>query len=123
MTPAEQANDALTMLNEHISRLFPDQVAPPPRGDAVDPANPPKLSVAPTGERYTEIVPIKTRIGAPTAMAVARLMIAAFDEYAAGRSGVLYWRVEPEIQQYFHLGWKGYMRLLISDKPPQPKES
>jgi hypothetical protein len=39
--------------------------------------------------------------------------LAAFVMYAADKSGVLYWRVYPEIDR-----GRFYMRLLISDEPP-----
>jgi hypothetical protein len=39
-------------------------------------------------------------------------------EYAAPRSGVLYWRVNPEVvQSDATWGWAAYARLLISDAP------
>lgn len=40
----------------------------------------------------------------------------AFDEYAAGKSGTLYWRIYPELED-----GKFYMRLLISDRTPLPE--
>ena len=40
-----------------------------------------------------------------------------FDEYASTRTGVLYWRVRPEVERMRDGHWAFYMRLLISSKP------
>ena len=48
--------------------------------------------------------------------------LSSFESYAEDRKGVLYWRVKPRLE------WSDdksrcmfYMRLLISDTPPEPK--
>lgn len=42
----------------------------------------------------------------------------AFDKYAEGKSGTLYWRVVPEIGMHRNGYYVYYLRLLISEKPP-----
>lgn len=44
-----------------------------------------------------------------------------FDAYASERKGVLYWRVRPEFEEN-KMGWRFYMRLLISDKSPETQK-
>lgn len=66
-----------------------------------------------TGEAYQEIV---TR-GAPDEATAIEAGHNAFRAYAEGKSGSLYWRIEPEIAQRQD-GWATYMRCLISDQPP-----
>ena len=41
---------------------------------------------------------------------------AAFQLYAKGRDGVLYWRMKPQMEHYDNFCFI-YMRCLISDKP------
>ncbi len=70
-----------------------------------------------TGEKYTELG-IPWCEGFATAEQARLAAQAAFDKYAEGKSGTLYWRVPPEIaygakQKKFAY----YLRLLISDKP------
>lgn len=74
-----------------------------------------------TGENYREF---GTRGSAGfLSPELARLDLQAiFDNYAASRTGTLYWRVPPEIEgRLLHRPDRWvcihYMRLLISDKP------
>jgi hypothetical protein len=70
-----------------------------------------------TGERHTELA-CRWHDGFATAEAAREAAQVAFDTYAEGKSGTLYWRVPPEIafgpkrRKYAY-----YLRLLISDKP------
>lgn len=70
------------------------------------------------GSRATELTKLPYREGYPTAEAARIAAQCAFDGYAKGKTGVLYWRTAPAIAmstrwwQYTY-----YMRLLISDKP------
>lgn len=55
--------------------------------------------------------------GAPSRAEAAAAWIAAFDDYAAGKSGKVYWRTMPDVAP--HDGaYQVYSRLVISDKPP-----
>lgn len=70
-----------------------------------------------TGETFTELC-VSWPEGFGTIDQAAEAAMAAFQKYAEGKSGTLYWRVPPEIawgakQKKFAY----YMRLLISDKP------
>ena len=54
----------------------------------------------------------------PTATAARIGAEGCFDEYSGGKSGTLYWRIEPEIAYSRHTDdYAFYMRLLISGKP------
>jgi hypothetical protein len=71
-----------------------------------------------TGESYTQLTAMPFSEGFESAE-IARLDAQrSFDEYSKDKSGILYWRIVPEIalstrrQKYSY-----YMRLLISDKP------
>lgn len=71
-----------------------------------------------TGEKHTELCSLPWAQGYLTIDAAGEAAEAAFQKYAEGKSGTLYWRVPPEIawgakQHKFAY----YMRLLISDKP------
>lgn len=78
-----------------------------------------RLSV--TGEAYTELA--HEWSGAyPTPQAAGEAAKAAFDKYAEGKEGALYWRAPPEIDERQHK-FAYYMRLLISSKTPIVKES
>ncbi len=68
------------------------------------------LSVAPTGEPFTEL--IRVRPPAVDDDAAYELALTAFRNYASKQSGTLYWRTYPEIER-----GRFYMRLLISDRP------
>lgn len=99
---------ALAALVLHCNSNFPIG----PAGD--------RPGTAPTGEPYTEL-PAKEWY--PSREAALDAAKAAFDEYAEGKTGTLFWRVKPELGQDYKNGWKFYMRLLISDKPWQPSTS
>jgi hypothetical protein len=74
-----------------------------------------RAATSPTGEPYVEL--INTRmLPAISEQAAYDQALDTFRSYAEGKSGVLYWRVCPEIAQA-PSGWKFYMRMLISDKP------
>lgn len=49
--------------------------------------------------------------------------MSSFQSYAEGRTGVLYWRVKPQLEwnEGMPNSCSFYMRLLISDKPSDPK--
>ena len=71
-----------------------------------------------TGENYKELTarPFSDGFESPEAARVAAQQ--SFDDYSKDKSGIIYWRLTPEIalstrrQKYSY-----YMRLLISDKP------
>lgn len=66
-----------------------------------------------TGESYIQ----KSGLGYPTAAAARIAAQEAFDEYAGRKSGILYWRIVPEI--YFFPRKKDYgfyFRCLISNR-------
>lgn len=70
-----------------------------------------------TGETFTELA-IAWAQAFDTIDQAAEAAMKAFQKYAEGRSGTLYWRIPPEIdygpkQKKFAY----YMRVLISDKP------
>ena len=70
-----------------------------------------------TGETFTELTHAWPS-GFGSIEETAEAAMAAFQKYAEGKSGTLYWRIPPEIaygakQKKFAY----YMRLLISDKP------
>lgn len=70
-----------------------------------------------TGEPYTELCALWPD-GLGTIDQARKSAESAFQKYAEGKSGTLYWRIPPEIawgakRQRFAY----YMRLLISDKP------
>lgn len=71
-----------------------------------------------TGETFTELAHAWPE-GYGSIEEAAVSAMAAFQKYAEGKSGTLYWRIPPEIaygpkQKKFAY----YMRLLISEKPP-----
>jgi hypothetical protein len=66
-------------------------------------------SVSATGEPFVVLTGSELLPDDEECHAVAS---ATFREYAAGKSGTLYWRIYPEIER-----GQFYMRLLISDKP------
>lgn len=105
-------------------------------------------ALAPTGEPYVAVCSGGIKPEAELTPAVGlteesalKLLIAAWNEYADGKSGTLYWRILPEIGSlayfgegvfaadavgrtdqerkdfYRHVFWKAYSRLLISNKP------
>lgn len=126
----DRAAQAIDDLMKHLSARFPDQVELPRDGHVVTFSAKPVVAVAPTGEPYVEFAPHVTAEGTERKLfhTVEDVVSAAreeFDAYAALRSGKLYWRIKPEVQfiQGERPGWMFYMRLLISDKPPQTKES
>lgn len=84
------------------------------RGFAVGPIG--ERTVSPTGETYVALIN-PGMLPANSEQEAYDLALAEFRQYAAGKSGTLYWRVCPEIEQHVGIGWKFYMRLLISDKP------
>jgi hypothetical protein len=69
-------------------------------------------ATAVTGEPY---VALTTREWSKSRDNVIRDAMQAFDDYAKGKKGKLYWRVRPEIDKQKQ-GWRFYMRLLISHK-------
>lgn len=58
------------------------------------------------------------RIPASSEQSAIDLARAAFDQYAKGRNGTLYWRHKPPLVERWSGQYKVYMRLVISDKPP-----
>ena len=126
-----QAIDDLNQARKEIESLF---VVYPGIGE---------YSKAPTGEPYIGIMSggyKKENEHSPcvawTEKHAIRLWKEAVIQYAAGKSGVLYWRAEPEldgiemfwegwnaqtdkIEKYgcSHMMWRVYSRLLISDQP------
>lgn len=93
-------------------------------------------SPAPTGEKYTELMSgfIPT-IGRNPPLyqdeaSCIEALLETLTKYAIGKTGTLYWRIPPEVGfEIYKLDpsrgwmgpelkiWKGYARLLISDKP------
>lgn len=70
-----------------------------------------------TGEKFAELA-IAWPEGFESIEQAGEAAMLAFQKYAEGKSGTLYWRIPPEIaygakQKKFAY----YMRLLISDKP------
>lgn len=125
---AEQAKEAEAKLAEfdaYVRGRFPDQVEMVyDHAGKVSFTAHPVISLAATGEPYTELPILEHRTRAlPKNIddAVAQ-MRRAFDDYADGKCGTLYWRVKPEVEFYKGRGWMFYLRLLISDKPPLKKE-
>ena len=97
-------------------------------------------SIAPTGETYTEVMSgmIKgERLGTLSPLyrdeaSCIEALLETLTKYAVGKVGVLYWRIPPEVDfMVYRLDpagredwmkrelrvWRGYARLLISDKP------
>jgi hypothetical protein len=70
-------------------------------------------ATAATGEPFVDLT---TREWQPSRDALIEAAKKAFDAYAEGKTGTLYWRVRPEIAEDSSKGWRFYMRLLISDK-------
>ena len=117
MTSADEAMAKLAEFTKYVEGRFP--VGPPS-----------SMRRAVTGEDHVEFAPhLKkegdVRFAFPSADEAIAEAKKAFDEYAATRlDGVLYWRWRPELEYRSRDGgWFFYMRLLISDKPPQTKES
>lgn len=84
------------------------------------------MYVAVTGEPYVEILGNVKDEGSPGQMSPTiedaySASLAAFREYAEGKSGAIYWRVHPELAQE-RSKWAFYMRLLISDSPVLKKD-
>jgi hypothetical protein len=102
-----EAAQALVELGSHIASRFPDA--------SIYDYDPTDLRHSPTGERYTEI----TQKNFATIAGCIRAARDAFDAYAEGKSGTLYYRVMPELagKSEYYGPWAFYMRLLISDKP------
>jgi len=75
-------------------------------------------AIAPTGEPFVQLHAAKLGATEAETDAAARK---AFEDYAIDRSGMLYWRIKPEIRGPEDMVepdlWSFYMRLLISDKP------
>jgi|SRR5580658_7429111 hypothetical protein len=103
---ALEAARALVELADHIEKRWPD-------------AQKCDRYQAPTGETFTEI----SQTGFESPAACAKAARDAFDAYAEGKSGTLYYRSRPEMttqpNKLFQPNklWAFYMRLLISDKP------
>lgn len=75
-------------------------------------------ALAVTGEPYVTFANT-----GPTAEDAINFARDAFDAYAEGKTGKVYWRVGPELEMKFQNpaakvgSWWFYMRLLISNKP------
>jgi len=65
---------------------------------------------SPAGPSYQEI---GAKIYYPTYDAVMEAAKKAFDDYAEGKKGKLYWRKRPELDHNTD-GWRFYMRLVIA---------
>lgn len=108
MTTVDDAQALLTLTNYIESRF--------PAGAEYDPERSQwsigKGATTPFGDPYIEI---SGKAWYPTRDAVIQAATKAFDEYAEGKTGKVYWRVRPEIEQGKR-GWRFYMRLVISDK-------
>jgi hypothetical protein len=128
------AAQALIELASYIEDRFPCVVDMTHNESAVRFVSVWKPQFAPTGETYVEFTPHRTPEGGLRAdYRSAQEVIAAakdqFDAYAADKpeGSTVYWRIKPEIdclKAGKNAGcWMFYMRLLISDKPPQTKES
>ena len=101
---------ALAKLVDYFESRFPT-------GDEYDPGRSDWTvrggATAPTGEPYVELT---AREWSKNRDNVIRDAMQAFDDYAKGKRGTIYWRKRPEIAQDERQGWRFYMRLLISDK-------
>ena len=74
-----------------------------------------RLSV--TGEEY-EVLTDNGYISSEAARLAAQ---SSFEGYAKDKSGILYWRITPEIALMCrNRHYSFYLRLLISDKPAKP---
>ncbi len=70
-----------------------------------------------TGEPYVEVNELASDV-----KAAFRSALSWFKSYAEDRNGVLYWRVKPQLEwSEDKTRCRFYMRLLISDTPPDPK--
>jgi hypothetical protein len=87
-------------LREQIEISFNSVIVPYVRGPT---------PMAPTGEPFIEFMGGRIGMFEEEAFGAA---LAAFVIYASDKTGVLYWRVYPEIEN-----GRFYMRLLISDAP------
>jgi hypothetical protein len=117
MTTAQEATARLADFTKYVESRFPI-------------GRPSVSRFAATGEDHVEFAPHlkkegEVRFAFPSADEAISVAKKDFDDYAATRGdGVLYWRVKPELEYRSQDGgWLFYMRLLISDKPPQTKES
>jgi hypothetical protein len=73
-------------------------------------------AVAPTGEPHVTLCGDGDGCMADAEDAA----VFAAQEYAANRTGTLYWRTVPEFRHGGGVGsWSFFMRLLISDKEPK----
>jgi len=70
----------------------------------------PMPGISPIGEPFVELNNGKNPVANDDEC--YDVALATFREYAAGRTGTIYWRTYPEIER-----GRFYMRLLISDKP------
>ncbi len=92
---------------EGIESRFPSKVGQP-------------TSVCETGEEYQIVASDgiidegSARNIYPSAEAAIAAYEASFNEYAAGKSGKLYWRTKPEMMTFPVGGFSVYSRLLIS---------
>lgn len=103
--------------------------------EGLEVGEPTSMAYAVTGEPYVAIgspvTPVSGVIGvvgegvarelafdAETAYMAA---LGAFRAYAEDKTGKLYWRVEPELEQEGNR-FVYYMRCLISNNPPLPKD-
>lgn len=75
----------------------------PTQPDASQPAG----TIAPIGRG-------RWSASAPAALLTART---AYNQYAHGRRGTLYWRTKPQMRMRLNRLWCVYMRLLISEAP------
>jgi hypothetical protein len=83
------------------------------------------FGTAPTGEKYREITSGMRGAKFDTQQEAIDVWAYRIMAYAHEHKGMLYWRIEPEIDSYNGF-WRVYSRLLISDKPvlfsePPPK--
>ena len=96
-------------------------------------------SLSPTGEEYTELMsgclkdihnPLSLAPLYRSEVSCIEALLDTLTKYASDKSGVLYWRTPPEIDENVYKlvaadewmpkelkVWRGYARLLISDKP------
>ena len=85
------------------------------RGRAV--GTPTNWHLSVTGEPYGEVNEL-----APDVDMAFQSVMSWFKTYAKDRKGVLYWRMKPQLEwSEDKTRCRFYMRLLISDTPPDPK--
>lgn len=65
----------------------------------------------PTGEPY-----VMLWIAGPTEAEVIQGLETAFRGYLQGKTGTLYWRRNPTIEEHAEAGWHGSMRICVSGK-------